>query len=133
MRWAWISLGVACVAAGAVAALLPLVPTTPFLLVAAFAFARSSERFHGWLTQHPRLGPPIRDWNEGRLVRRPAKRLATASIALAFAISVVLGLPLWVLAAQAVVLSGVVAYIWSRPEPVAVDVRPSALAPAEVD
>jgi uncharacterized membrane protein YbaN (DUF454 family) len=133
MRWAWISLGAGCVALGAVAALLPLVPTTPFLLVAAFAFARSSERFHQWLTQHPRLGPPIRDWNEGRLVRRSAKRLATVSIALAFAFSVVIGLPVWVLAAQAVVLSGVVAYIWSRPEPVAVDVRPVALATADLD
>ncbi|MGE0819259.1 MAG: YbaN family protein [Candidatus Nanopelagicales bacterium] len=132
MRWVWISLGVASVAAGAVAAVLPLVPTTPFLLVAAFAFARSSDRFHRWLTEHPRLGPPIRDWHAGRLVHRSAKRLATASIALAFAVSVVIGLPLWVLAVQAVVLSGVVAYIWSRPEPPAVDVR-LELATADAD
>ena len=128
MRWVWIGLGVAAVAVGAVAALVPLIPTTPFLLVAAFAFARSSERFHSWLTTHPRLGPPIRDWNEGRLVRRSAKWLATLSISLAFTFSVVLGLPAWVLVAQAVVLSAVVAYIWSRPEPAAIDVRQTLVA-----
>jgi len=132
MRWAWISLGIAAAVVGAVATLLPLVPTTPFLLVAAFAFARSSERFHVWLTTHPRLGPPIRDWYAGRFVRRSAKRLATASIALAVVISVVIGLPLWVLAVQAVVLGCVVAYIWSRPEPAELDVRRD-LATADLD
>jgi uncharacterized protein len=124
MRWMWISLGIACVAAGGIATLLPLIPTTPFLLVAAFAFARSSERFHGWLTNHPRLGPPLHDWHDGRRVRRSAKLLATLSISLAFAFSVVVGLPAWVLAVQGVVLSGVVAYIWSRPEPAGFAVRP---------
>jgi uncharacterized membrane protein YbaN (DUF454 family) len=121
MRWVWISVGVACVGAAFVATLLPLVPTTPFLLVAAYAFARSSERFHTWLMTHPRLGPPIRDWNEGRLVHRNAKWLATVSISLAFTFSVVIGLPVWVLVAQTVILSAVVAYIWSRPEPVLSD------------
>ena len=132
MRWAWIILGTGCVAVGAVAALVPLIPTTPFLLVAAFAFARSSERFHTWLMTHPRLGPPIREWHEGRLVRRSAKWLATVSISLAFTFSVVIGLPLWVLAAQGAVLSAVVAYIWSRPEPAAVVVR-TALATVDAD
>jgi hypothetical protein len=117
MRWVWVSLGVACVAVGAVAVVVPLIPTTPFLLVAAFAFARSSDRFHGWLVGHPRLGPPIREWNEGRRVRRSAKWLASTSIALAFGFSVAIGLPLWVIGAQAATLSAVVAYIWSRPEP----------------
>lgn len=117
MRWVWIGLGIASVAVGGIATLLPLIPTTPFLLVAAFAFARSSPRFHGWLTHHPRLGPPLRDWNDGRRVRRGAKQLATGSICLAFGLSVAVGLPVWVLTLQGVTLSAVVAYIWSRPEP----------------
>lgn len=120
MRYAWLVTGLLCVAAGAVAMALPLVPTTPFLLLAAFAFARSSERLHTWIVTHPRLGPPIRDWREERAVRRSAKWLATASISLAFSFSVVVGLRPWILALQAVVLSCVVAYIWSRPEPAAV-------------
>ena len=65
-------------------------------------------------------------------MRRSSKWLATLSISLAFAFSVALGLPAWVLGAQALVLSVVVAYIWSRPEPVVADVRP-ALATADAD
>jgi uncharacterized membrane protein YbaN (DUF454 family) len=117
VRIAWLALGFACVALGGVATVLPLVPTMPFLLVAAFAFARSSDRVHQWLVEHPRLGPPLRDWQQERAVPLGAKRLATASIALALAVSVSVGLPVWVLAVQTLVLGGVVAYIWSRPVP----------------
>lgn len=120
MRWAWLAMGFGCVGVGAVALALPLVPTTPFLLLAAFAFARSSERLHTWITTHPRLGPPIREWHEDRAVRRGAKWLATASISLAVAISAAIGLKPWILALQVAVLACVVAYIWSRPEPRAV-------------
>lgn len=118
MRYAWLGLGSASVLVAIVAVALPLVPSTPFLLVAAFAFARSSERLHTWLHEHPRLGPPLADWNDGRRVRRGAKILASVSIALAFGVSVALGLKPWILLVQAVVLSAVVLYIWTRPEPV---------------
>ncbi|MGE3811390.1 MAG: YbaN family protein [Candidatus Nanopelagicales bacterium] len=117
MRYAWLGLGAGSVLVALIAVALPLVPSTPFLLVAAFAFARSSDRLHTWLHEHPRLGPPLADWNNGRLVRRSAKRLATISIALAFGVSVALGLKPWILVVQAVVLTSVVAYIWTRPEP----------------
>jgi uncharacterized membrane protein YbaN (DUF454 family) len=117
MRYAWLGLGAGSVLMALVAVALPLVPSTPFLLVAAFAFARSSERLHTWLHEHPRLGPPLADWNEGRRVRRGAKWAASISITLAFVLSVALGLKPWVLLVQAVVLSAVVLYIWSRPEP----------------
>jgi len=117
MRALWLSLGLASVAIGAVAIFLPLLPTTPFLLLASFAFARSSERFHTWIMEHPRLGPPIHNWHNERAVQRGTKWAATGSISLAFAFSMAIGLALWILIAQAVTLSCVVAYIWSRPEP----------------
>lgn len=120
LRVVWLTVGVLCVAMGVVATVVPLLPTTPFVLLAAFAFANSSERLHTWLLEHPALGPPIRDWRDGRRIRRTAKWLASVSIAAAFTISVVLGLKPWVLALQAIVLGCVVAYIWTRPEPVAV-------------
>src|SRR5690606_41134853 len=49
---------------------LPLLPTTPFLLVAAWAFARSSPRLDAWLHAHPRLGPPLAAWQARRAIPR---------------------------------------------------------------
>ena len=59
MRWLWIGAGSVCLGIGVAGTVLPLVPTTPMLLLAAFCFARSSERLHDWLVNHPTLGPPI--------------------------------------------------------------------------
>lgn len=115
MRWLWAAAGIICVALAAIGILLPLLPTVPFLLLAAFCFARSSERLHARLLQHPTLGPPILDWQELGAIRKGAKRLSTASIALVFAISVFLGLNVTILAIQAIVLGAVLVFIWTRP------------------
>lgn len=114
----WFILGALSVALGAIGAALPLLPTVPFLLLAAFCFARSSPRFHDWLVEHRVFGPPIRDWRMHGAIKRRAKWLATASIAAAFAVSVSLGIPAWVLAVQAAVLIAVSVFIWTRPEAV---------------
>lgn len=117
MRWVWILLGTVSLAMGAIGLFVPLLPTTPFLLLASFAFARSSERVHRWLLEHPRLGPPIRNWHSERSVHRGTKWTASISIAAGFTFSVAVGLHLLILAIQAVILCGVVAYLWTRPEP----------------
>lgn len=117
MRWLWVSLGVVCLGIGAAGAVLPLIPTTPLLLLAAFCFARSSRRLHDWLTTHPTLGPPIADWNRDRAIRRPAKLLATVSVAIAMAASFLLGAGANVISLQAAALLVVLVFIWSRPEP----------------
>ena len=79
-RWLLIGIGFACVALGAVGTILPLLPTTPFLLVAAACFARSSPRFYRWLLSRPGVGPVIREWRENRTVPRHAKVWAILSI-----------------------------------------------------
>lgn len=117
MRWMWMSLGLVCVAVGGVGTVLPLVPTTPLLLVAVFCFARSSGRLHNWLVDHPTLGPPIADWRRQRAIRRSAKLLATASIAAAMGVPTALGADGTIVAVQAGVLAAVLAFIWTRPEP----------------
>ncbi len=116
MRILWISFGFLSLLAGIIGAFLPIVPTVPFLLLAAYFFGKSSERLHGWLLGHPRLGPPIRDWEERGVMRRPAKWLATVSIGATFGISLLLGVPLYVLGIQVLVLGAVLVFLWTRPE-----------------
>lgn len=116
MRFVWVICGLLCVGLGAVGAVTPFLPTVPLLLLAAFFFARSSERLHHWLIAHPVFGPPIYDWRERGAISTRSKRLAAVSIGIAFGLSVFLGLRPWVLALQAVVLVGVLIFIWTRPE-----------------
>lgn len=115
MRVIWLICGLAAIALGVAGIVLPLLPTTPFLLLAAFCFARSSPRLHDWLLTHPRFGPLIAAWNERGAIPRRAKVLAVSMMAGAFGLSVLLGLPPWVLATQALVLVAVAAFILTRP------------------
>jgi hypothetical protein len=72
-------LGFVFVALGLIGVYLPLLPTTPFLLLAAACFARSSERCHQWLLNNPTFGPIIRDWQDRRCISRTSKTIALAS------------------------------------------------------
>lgn len=115
MRYFWFALGGTSVALGLLGVVLPLLPTVPFMILAAFCFARSSERVHAWLLSHPVFGPPIVDWRERGAITLRAKRLATASIAVVFGISLLIGVGQVVLIIQAATLGLVLAFIWSRP------------------
>ena len=92
-RTAFLVLGFASLAAGAVGIVLPLVPTVPFVLLAAFCFAHSSPRLERWLIEHRRFGPHIRDWRTSRAISRSGKRAAWIAFALSAAVGL-LALPL---------------------------------------
>ncbi|GAB5438709.1 YbaN family protein [Falsiruegeria mediterranea] len=115
MRVFWLVLGVLCVALAMIGVILPLLPTVPFLLLAAFCFARSSERLHDWLLSHQVFGPMIIDWNTSGAIRPAAKKAATLSVAAVFGLSLVLGLANHILIIQAVTLGAVMIFIWTRP------------------
>ena len=115
-RLFWNTAGLAFLALGIVGALLPFLPTVVFLLLAAFCFARGSERLHTWLVTHPQFGPPIADWHRHGAIRRSAKRMAMVAIALSFLVSAALGFGAVVLGVQALVLGAVSVFILTRPE-----------------
>jgi uncharacterized membrane protein YbaN (DUF454 family) len=80
-RALWLAAGFASLAAAAVGLLLPLLPTVPFLLLAAWCFSRGSRRIERWMLDHPQIGPPIRDWRANRAVPLRAKQLASVMMA----------------------------------------------------
>lgn len=115
MRFIYASFGLFCVVLAVIGIILPLLPTVPFLLLAAFFFANSSERLHSWITEHRVFGPMITDWHQNGSIRPAAKKAATLSIAAVFGLSLLLNAPVHVLGIQALVLSAVLVFIWSRP------------------
>ncbi len=115
MRYIWAFFGLICVGLAIVGVVLPLLPTVPFLLLAAYFFARSSERLHSWLVSHKMFGPLILDWQTNGAINTKAKRLSTVSIVLIFVLSLIIGLRPLILGIQAVVLGCVLFFIWTRP------------------
>jgi len=81
MRWALIGLGTVAAVLGVVGVIVPGLPGVVFLLIAVWAFSRSSERLHLWLYTHPRFGKPIRDWHAHRVIPVRAKTAAVLMMA----------------------------------------------------
>jgi uncharacterized membrane protein YbaN (DUF454 family) len=116
VRILWIILGFLSTACAIAGVLLPLVPTTPFLLLAAFAFARSSPRLHGWLVKHPHLGPPITDWYAHGAISRRAKIAAVVAMMATLSLSAAIGLSGIFLLVQAAMLCAAGAFVLTRPD-----------------
>ncbi len=115
MRLIWVTLGLLSLGLGIIGIAVPLLPTVPFVLLAAFCFARSSEHLHNWLLTHPRFGPVIEDWNQNGAISPRIKRISTLSILAVFGISLVMGLRPVILIVQAITLGCVTVFIWTRP------------------
>ncbi|MCG5478527.1 YbaN family protein [Sinorhizobium alkalisoli] len=111
LGWAMVGLGIAGI-------FLPLLPTTPFLLLAAWLFSRSSPRLEQWLFNHPMFGRPLRDWRESGAISGRAKLSAIALMGVGF-------LFFWLRVEPTMPTAGIVAiimiaaglFIVSRPEP----------------
>jgi len=113
MTAGWLSL-----ITGLIGIVLPLLPTTPFVLLSAYCFSRSSSRLHRWLTRHPWFGPPILQWQRTRTVNRKVKSRALFLILITFTITLIVT-PLPLLAKAALVLLALVlmGFVARLPEP----------------
>jgi uncharacterized protein len=115
-RGLWLALGWVFMSCGVVGIALPVVPTVPFLLVATWAFARSSPQLQQRILSHPTYGPPVRAWQERGAVGRIAKIWAITAMTSGVLLSWWLGMPPWVVAGQSAVCACVGFYLATRPE-----------------
>ena len=117
IRWLFLTLGWLFFVLGIVGALLPVMPTAPFILLAAGCWARSSRRFHFWLINHKFFGKFVRDWENNHAVPFYAKWLATIMMAISTSM-LFYRLPadmMWMAWAVAAVCSGVAVYLFRLP------------------
>ncbi len=88
LRYLWLGLGFLFTGLGFIGAFLPIMPTTVFLLIAAYFFARSSPRFYNWLMNNRLFGQLLRDWKDGKGIPLRAKFLAVGLISLTIGFSI---------------------------------------------
>ena len=116
VRWFWIGAGTLFTAMGILGVVLPLVPAMPFLLLAAYAYAKGSPRLHAWLLGIPWLGAYIKSWQEGKGIPLKSKILAVLLIMASTGYSVFFFAPfLLVKIVLALVALAVSWYIVTRP------------------
>ena len=112
----YLVLGLAFVALGFAGAFLPVLPTTPFLILATACFARSSPRLNNWLLTHPRFGPGLRTWRERGAISWKTKLIALAGVSFGFLLFWIGSKPdpLLMTSVGALALAGL-AYVFTRP------------------
>ncbi len=115
IRGFYIAAGIVCLGLAVLGAILPLMPSTVFVILAAFCFGKSSPRLEAWLMNNKAFGPPLRLWREKGAIPRKGKIAALAAFTVSAASTLIFAPLPWSLAAPiAAVFGG--AWIWSRPE-----------------
>ena len=116
MKALWIALGILSLIAGFIGVFLPLLPTTPFALLAAFCFSKGSDTLHNWLLNTKMFGPLILDWEKHGVVRLPVKRLSSAMIFFLFGYTLIfVKVAVWIKITVALIGVCVLTFIWTRP------------------
>lgn len=117
-RLGWLIVGGLALVLGVIGVVLPLLPTTPFVLLAAFAFAKSSPRLRRWLEENRVFGPIITEWEAHGAIARRYKVLACSLMVCVLGASLLAGVPRTVLVVQLVFMGAGAAYILTRPDAV---------------
>jgi len=110
--------GHVCLVLGVIGIPLPILPTTPFLILASACYARSSDRFHNFLRTHPVLGTFLINWERDRSISLKAKVSATVMMIFTISISIWAVPLIAVRIGLVIIATSVLIYIWSRPQPV---------------
>lgn len=111
----WLGIGWLSVGLGGVGLALPVMPTVPFLLVAAWAFSRSSPELRERIRNHPRYGATVRAWQERGVVSWVAKAWAIVAMSAGIGLALWLGLDQRIVLAQAVICCAAAIYLLTRP------------------
>jgi len=121
LRAAYLAIGLLCVGLGVLGVFLPVLPTTPFLLISLWAFSRSSVRLERWLLEHKRFGPRLLAWRLHRVIPLPAKLAAWGSMVASLTLMIVTGRSVIAIAGAASVMAIGATYVASRPSRPPVD------------
>jgi len=116
LRWVYLILALLFLLLGVIGIFMPVLPTTPFILLSAWAAARSSPRLLTWLEEHTAFGPMIRDWRRGGVVRRRSKWVATLVMGASGAYLLLSSHPRWAAWLAITCMSAVALWLWRRPE-----------------
>lgn len=116
LRPLWTAAGGVALALGVIGIFLPVLPTTPLVLLAAFCFGKGSPRLRAWIVAHRSFGPMITDWEATGAIPRRVKLWACAVMGVTFLASWVFGAPARVLWAQGLLMGIGAAYVLSRPD-----------------
>ena len=115
LRLVYLGIGLACVGLGVLGAFLPVLPTTPFLLISLWAFSKSSRRLETWLLEHERFGPRHVAWRDARVIPWPAKLMAWGSMIASLTALILGGASMIAISGATVVMTIGAAYVASRP------------------
>ena len=121
VRALYLAIGLLCVGLGVLGAVLPVLPTTPFLLISLWAFSKSSVRLERWLLDHRRFGPRLTAWRMHRVIPLAAKLAAWGSMTASLTLMIVAGRSVIAIAGAASVMAIGATYVASRPSRPPVD------------
>ncbi len=115
LRALYLAIGLVTVGLGVLGAFLPVLPTTPFLLISLWAFSKSSTRLEAWLLNHKRFGPRLRAWKHDRVIPWPAKLAAWGSMIASLTIMLIGNASGYAVTGATAVMTIGAAYVASRP------------------
>jgi hypothetical protein len=127
IRYVLVAIGWVAVVLGVLGIFLPLLPTTPFLLLASACFMRGSPKLNKWLHQHPQLGPILVNWHQHGAVTSVVKRRGLIMIVLSFTFSIVM-VPLWWHKLMLLVGLTILLYCFNRLPVVDIQLDPASVA-----